>query len=361
MESIKRRVVVLIPARNEGKSIGNTIKSVHCQNYPVDEIVVVANNCDTDDKTADIAKNMGATVYEMFKNKHMKAGALNYALEKIIPNLKDEDCILVMDADTELSPNLIEKCIFRLNEDSEIGAVGSIFVGRETNSLLGWLQKMEFWRYKRQIHRNGNKAFVLSGTASVFLVKTLKAVKDARNKKLLPFGGGGYYDVVGLTEDNEITLSILSLDYKCLTADVTSMTDVMETIPSLRKQRERWYKGALVNLKSFGIKLPWHLKWTYWTQQLGLFFSLIITIMLYLVWGFLLINYGGIEITWWWLIPLTILAMERTISVWQLGWKARLLAVSVIPEQIYSILLLLFYGIGLINFIFGRKGQWHQT
>lgn len=356
---LDRKIYVIIAARNEENCIAETLTSIHQQTYPVNKIFVVANNC-TDD-TAKIANQNGAIVFEMLKNPHMKAGALNYAIEKIIPQFKDTDCILIMDADTKLSVNLVEKCIEKFDENPKVGAVGSIFTGRPSQSLLGQLQLMEFWRYRRQIHRNGNIAFVLSGTASLFLVKTLKEVKKARNDGRLPYGGGNYYDICGLTEDNEITLAIKTLDYDCPTSNVFSETDVMDTLIKLKNQRIRWYQGAMVNLKAFGWSLPYHLRWTYWKQQIGLFTSLI---LFFLILTSLAINQfvlGGIILTWIWLIPLGILVIEQTITVWSLGWKARLIAISIIPEQIYNILLLLIYGIALKNFIISKKGQWQNT
>lgn len=354
-----RKVVVLIPSRNEADSIGSTIQTVKDQTYKTDEIIVVANNCT--DNTAEVAKKCGVSVMEMPDNKHMKAGALNYALEKIVPDLDDDDCILIMDADTSLTNDLIEKCLVVLDEDPIAGAVGSIFTGRTSSSLLGRLQLMEFWRYRRQIHRNGDKAFVLSGTASLFLVGTLRAVKARRQDGSLPFSSGSYYDVLGRTEDNEITLAILKLGYKCPTANAFSVTDVMESPIKLINQRERWYNGALVNLKAYGTDLPWFMKWVYWKQQLGLLISLLafFALMTLIVVSFAIV--GGITVTWFWLLPILLLAIERTKTVWSLGWKARFIAALVIPEQIYNMLLLLVFGLALKNFAFSRQGQWHST
>lgn len=352
------QVIAIIPARNEQHSIAMTLESIQKQTRPPDRVVVVANNCT--DLTAVVARLYGAEVFEMQKNKHMKAGALNYALGKIIPTLRDRDCILVMDADTTLSSNLIEECILTLAKNEQAGAVSSIFTGRESKSLLGKLQLMEYWRYKRQIHRNGNRAFVLSGTASLFRARALRAVKEARNKGALPFGGGSYYDVTGRTEDNEITLALLELDFDCPVADVTSVTDVMETPAALYKQRERWYHGALVNLKSHKDFSQWYVKWVYWKQQTGLFFSLLF-IGMYMTVLALSPLFGGLSIDWRWLIPLVVLAAERSITVWELGWRARLIAITIIPEQLYSIYLLLIYGVALKNFAIGRSGQWHAT
>lgn len=357
--SVERKIIVLIPARNEADSICSTIESVAAQTVPVNQVIVIANNCT--DNTAEISRKSGAEVFEMTENHHMKSGALNYALEQVIPTLNDEDCILIMDADTNLSKDLIEKCIEKINENPRVGAVGSIFTGRPSNSFLGRLQLMEYWRYRRQIHRNGDRAFVLSGTASVFLAGTLKAVKEGRNDGRLPNGGESYYDINGRTEDNEMTLALLKLGYDCPVADVFSVTDVMEKVDKLVNQRERWYNGALVNLKAYGWSLPWYMRWVYWKQQIGLFLSLLVFLMLNTLLIVSYFTHGDITITELWLMPLGILAIERVVTVWALGWKARLIAVSIIPEQIYCIILLLIYGLAFRNFVIGKSGDWHAT
>ncbi len=353
-----KKVIALIPARNEAESILGTIESIRRQTMPVDKIIVIANNCT--DETAEVSLKHGACVIEMLENKRMKAGALNYALEKIVPELNDDDYILIMDADTTLANNLIEKCIESFNKNPRAGAVSSIFTGRACKSLLGTLQVMEFWRYRRQIIRNGYRAFVLTGTASVFKVKALKDVKKGRLNGSLPNYSNSYYDVYGRTEDNEITLAILKLGYDCPVADVFSQTDVMEDINKLIKQRERWYNGALINLKSYGRSLPWYMRFVYWRQQIGLILSLIFLLMITSVFiiGF---AFNVLQVTSVWLIPLSILAIERTSTVWSLGWKPRIIAATIIIEQIYSVILILIFGLGLINFIVNKKGSWYTT
>ena len=319
---------------------------------------MVANNCT--DNTVEISLKYRAEIFEMAENRHMKAGALNYALEKIIPNLNDDDCILIMDADTILSENLAEKCLQCLNNNSKAGAVSSIFTGRPCRSLLGTLQIMEFWRYRHQIVRYGYRAFVLTGTASVFRVKTLKDVKAGRISGLLPNYSNSYYDTYGRTEDNEITIAILKLGYDCPVANANSLTDVMENMRKLIRQRERWYNGALINLKSYGRSLPWYMRWLYWKQQIGILLSLILLIMIVLT---IVINLfmSSLIITKLWLVCLSILAIERTATVWPLGWKARMIAMTVIAEQIYSIILILIFGLSLVNFLTDKKGRWDTT
>ena len=62
-EPAPNRLAVLISARNEEAVIGNLIKSLVEQTYDKSlyEIILVADNCT--DRTAEVAKEAGATVY----------------------------------------------------------------------------------------------------------------------------------------------------------------------------------------------------------------------------------------------------------------------------------------------------------
>ena len=60
----KRRYGILIGARNEEAVIGRLLDSIRANDYPADKVrvFVVAHNCT--DRTAEIARSKGATVYE---------------------------------------------------------------------------------------------------------------------------------------------------------------------------------------------------------------------------------------------------------------------------------------------------------
>lgn len=62
MENKKPYISVVIPAYNEEKYIGNVLGTVSKQDYPKEnyEVIVVDNN--SDDKTAEVAKSLGAEV-----------------------------------------------------------------------------------------------------------------------------------------------------------------------------------------------------------------------------------------------------------------------------------------------------------
>jgi cellulose synthase/poly-beta-1,6-N-acetylglucosamine synthase-like glycosyltransferase len=349
-------LVCLIPAHNEAESIVDTLRSVAEQTLPPDRIVVVADNCT--DETERIAAEY-ATVLPTVGNRDKKAGALNQALDALMPELADDDCVLVMDADTTIAAEFAEAAQRMLAENPRIGGVSSTFVGREPENLLGLMQAMEYFRYRRQVRRNGERAFVLSGTASVIRVGALRAIKAERGRRL-PFGGGGYYDTASLTEDNELTFALLLLGYQCVAPGLISTTDIMPAVGKLYRQRHRWYLGALRNLREYGRRMPWHMRIIYWRQQVGLALSILVLTAFLLLLAFLpdrtAYLFGA------WSVPaLLLLALERVVSVWPMGWRARIVAATVLPEQVYSWLLTFTFGAALKDFVLGRKGAWHAT
>lgn len=352
----EKQIVVIIPAYNEASFIKATIESVLAQTVQPSVIIVAANNCT--DETEDVARVAGARVFIAEPNKQKKAGALNLTLNFVMRYLRNNDAVLIMDADTTLSKTFIETALGRLNEN--VGGVGGAFIGRDSNSTIGTLQRMEYYRYRKDIIRNGERAFVLSGTGTLFSVKALRMVKASRNGKILP-KGDDFYDTFSLTEDNEITLALLACGYECISpTQMTTTTDVMESLGSLWNQRDRWYLGALWNLRAYGFRMPWYMKMVYWKQQIGLFVS-VMAFFLYVILMYVLILSGG-GITWspFWVSLTAIVIAERVYTVWGMGWKARLYA-TLLVEQMYSILLCAIFFVALLKCIVGKKGHWVPT
>lgn len=355
-------VVVLVPAHNEEEVIAECIRSLHAQNVKANRVIVVADNCT--DRTIEISEAEGAETFPTVGNTHKKAGALNQALDATLPGLGPDDLVLVMDADTIVSPDFIEVGLQTLVEEPYAGGVSSVFLGREAETILGEIQRMEYYRYGRDIKRIGNQAFVMSGTASLFRVQALRDVRNARDGVTLP-AADGYYDIYSLTEDNELTFALKTLNYSTPAPGVTSVTDVMETAKNLYYQRHRWYLGALRNLQNYGKMLPKHLRWTYWRQQIGLGFAVaaLLLIMTSLVLD-IVVNIV-FDTTWvfrpLWLIPTVVLCFERTLSAWGMGWKQRIIAFLVFPELIYSMYLTVIFVAAFKDFVRGKEGEWHAT
>jgi cellulose synthase/poly-beta-1,6-N-acetylglucosamine synthase-like glycosyltransferase len=127
------RRVALIAAHNEEARIAAALTSLAAQTLPPDEVIVVADRCT--DRTADVAVSHGAKVYEIDDNQHRKAGALNRALQTVLPDLSASDEVLLMDADTVLNDRFLEAASHRLaiNEAGRppVVAVGGVFLAPE--------------------------------------------------------------------------------------------------------------------------------------------------------------------------------------------------------------------------------------
>ena len=347
-------ITALIPAHNEEDCIAATLESLGRQTTPPDRIVVVADNCT--DRTVEIARAAGVEVWETVGNTAKKAGALNQALSRILPGQGDNDTVLVMDADTELSgERFLETARRRMSSDRALMAVGGLFHGEQGPGLLRQFQRNEYTRYAREIERRRGKVFVLSGTASVFRPAALRAVAEARGSAL-PGLPGDVYDTVALTEDNEITIAIKTLGGLIVSpGECTVTTELMPSWRMLWKQRLRWQRGALENLSAYGVT-PTTAR--YWSQQIGIGYSVIaLTAYLTLLVVFALSIDEWVWFTFWLVIGLVFVA-ERVITVWQGGWKARILAALVLPELIYDLFIDVVFVKGVIDMAFGRSATW---
>ena len=350
-------ITALIPAHNEEDCIAATLASLGRQTTPPDRIVVVADNCT--DRTVEIARAAGVEVIETVGNTAKKAGALNQALAQILPGQGDNDTILVMDADTEISgERFLETARRRMTADRALMAVGGLFHGEAGPGLLRQFQRNEYTRYGREIERRRGKVFVLSGTASVFRPAALRAVAEARGRSL-PGVPGDIYDTVALTEDNEITIAIKTLGGLIVSpSECTVTTELMPNWSMLWKQRLRWQRGALENLSAYGVT-PTTVR--YWSQQIGIGYSVIaLTAYLSLLVIFALSIDQWVWFAFWTLIGALFVA-ERVVTVWRGGWKARILAALVLPELLYDLFIDVVFVKGVIDMAFGRNATWSHV
>src|SRR5258708_2553979 len=138
MRAARDTITVFIPAHNEAASIGATLRSLQRQTRLPTQIVVVCDNC-TDD-TAAIAARHGAFVFNTVGNKAKKAGALNQALTRMLPSLRGDDLVLVMDADSLLSDDWLRSASATLDRRSVVGAVRAGCLGEPGGGLIGQMQ-----------------------------------------------------------------------------------------------------------------------------------------------------------------------------------------------------------------------------
>ena len=146
--------------------------------------------------------------------------------------------VMVMDADSTVSPEFLEVALGLLEQDPDLMAVGGLFFGEEGGGMLGQLQRNEYARYQRVVARRLNRVFVLTGTASVMRAYALRAVAEARGS-LIPGNHGQVYDTLALTEDNELTLALKSLGAK-----MTSPPQCRVTTEIMTSWHDLWRSGS---------------------------------------------------------------------------------------------------------------------
>jgi cellulose synthase/poly-beta-1,6-N-acetylglucosamine synthase-like glycosyltransferase len=283
-------ITVVIPAHDEEAALPGTLEALQHQSRRADRVIVVADNCQ--DRTAEIAREMGHEAFETVENRHKKGGALNQVLAVILPETHDEDVILVMDADTRLSDRFLEVGAARLEADRELAAVGGVFYGEQGSGLVGQFQRNEYARYGLQIRQRHGRVFVLTGTATMFRSEALLDVAAARGV-YIPGESGRVYDTAALTEDNELTLALKSLGATMESpSECMVTTELMPSFRHLWRQRQRWQRGALENIGAYGLTRG---TLRYWGQQVG-------------------IGYGAVALNaFLWLMLITLLSIDTWV------------------------------------------------
>jgi len=349
-------ITVLIPAHDEAACIAATIASLREQSRPPERIIVVADNCSDD--TVPIARAAGVEVVETVGNTKKKAGALNQVLSVVLGGQGENDTVMIMDADTTLDQGFLAAAVGRLTDDRALMAVGGLFYGEEGSGLIGQFQRNEYTRYARDISRRRGRVFVLTGTASIFRPRALRTVAAERGRSI-PGVPGDVYDTLVLTEDNELTLALKSLGgLMASPTQCTVVTEVMQTWRALWAQRLRWQRGAVENLGDYGLR-PSVMR--YWAQQLGIGYG-VIAIVGYL----LLIGVMVLALDQWVWFPFWVgvgwlFVLERVVTVWRGGWRARLLALALFPELVYSLVLNAVFVKGILDIAVRRQASWKHV
>ena len=342
-------IVALIPAHNEEENISSAIDSLRDQTRQPDRIIVVADNCT--DRTASIAVSMGVEVSATINNVDKKAGALNLLFKEI---LNSENLYLVMDADTSISKKFLEVAESRL-DNNKIGAIGGLFYGEPGHGLLGVLQRNEYARYSRTMAIDESKTMVLSGTASLFRGDALREVSELRGTEL-PGTNGSVYDTHALTEDNELTIALKTLGWKMVSPqECNNVTEVMTTWPDLWKQRKRWQRGAIENLKMYGMT---KITKKYWLQQFGIAYGVLSFALLSALAVTVLLSVSDYKIYPFWIGITGVFIADRVWTVWKMGWKSRLVASVLIVEMVYDLFIQAVFVRSVIDSALNKEEHW---
>lgn len=234
----KLRYGVVIAGRNEERVIGNLIQSIHKCNYPQDkiDIFVVAHNCT--DRTAEIARENGAIVYEYNNSDERTKG---YALRYIFNKIKEEYGIMnydgfhVFDADNVLDEEYFNKMNDAFLAYDKQYAITSFRNSKNfgTNSLTAMYGIL--YVAGCRLESGGRMALKCSSRilGSGFLVSS-EMVKDGWN-------------IVILSDDTDFTAEQVLEGKKVMYCDEAMYYDEHPTtFKAMWRQRLRWAKGTLI-------------------------------------------------------------------------------------------------------------------
>ncbi|MFQ5836469.1 MAG: glycosyltransferase family 2 protein [Candidatus Bathyarchaeia archaeon] len=222
-------VTVIVPAYNEEKAIGKTVKALLKLSYLNKEIIIVDDG--STDKTLEIARSYvkDDVLKVLTKPNGGKWDALNTGIKTA-----NGEFIVCIDADTLLDQNAIQHLVKHF-EDSKIGAVaGNVKVGNR-RGVVTKLQALEYIvgiNLFRRSEAYFQKVTVVPGPIGAFRASLLKEV--------------GLFDGDTFAEDADVTLKILKAGYKTVfEPQAIGYTEAPNTMTAVAKQRYRWYRGSL--------------------------------------------------------------------------------------------------------------------
>ena len=231
---IRFTVAFLVPAFNEAENIAACIRSLDlaAQRYGrVCKLYLVDNN--SQDLTRALAEvelrrctaldGVVLTCFEPGKSK-----ALNRGLGRI-----KEDIVVRVDADTQVSPNLLARAIPHF-ADEGVGAVSGLPLPLESRSLLAKMRATEVYL---------NQGFARLGMSAVDGVLSLSGVFSAYRRSCLMTLGGFAEEING--EDTDAVLRIGRLGYRLINdPGLHVYSEVPRTLAQLREQRLRWFRST---------------------------------------------------------------------------------------------------------------------
>ena len=133
---------LLIAAYNEEDAIGQTLQSALRTEYPSDRFAIVVGSDGSDDRTVEIATEVGGNRIRVFdyKERRGKASVLNSLMQEI-----DTEIVVLSDANTEIDPQAF-RYLLRWFSDPTIGAVCGRLV--LTDPVSGTNADGLYWKYE---------------------------------------------------------------------------------------------------------------------------------------------------------------------------------------------------------------------
>jgi cellulose synthase/poly-beta-1,6-N-acetylglucosamine synthase-like glycosyltransferase len=227
----KTRFAFVVPAHDEETGIAQTVGSALAADWPATlrEVVVVADNCT--DATAQAARDAGARVIERTDDERRGKG---YALELAFETLLEEggvDAIVVIDADTLVSENLLAAFAARLarGESAAQAEYGVSNVDASWRTRLMTVALAMFHGVRSTARERLGVSVGLRGNGMCFSAQLLRDHP---------------HEAYGLVEDVEYGIALGLAGHRVAYAgEATVRGEMVSTGGAAASQRRRWEGG----------------------------------------------------------------------------------------------------------------------
>lgn len=233
------QITVLVPAHNEEKVIVRCLDSIFVSTYPRLRVMVV-NDASTDSTEQLVNQYRHAHPDQQLSMLSEllnigKGAALNHALKDSVST----ELVMMLDADSLLAPNAIEKAVSYFANSRVVGVAANVQIINQ-HTTLGMLQKFEHMvsYQSKKAYSITNCDYIIGGVGSTYRTKAIRAVN--------------YYDTDTMTEDISLSMKLAAQGNRenrlLYGADVVALTEPVDTFSTLARQRYRWKYGSLQNL-----------------------------------------------------------------------------------------------------------------
>jgi cellulose synthase/poly-beta-1,6-N-acetylglucosamine synthase-like glycosyltransferase len=240
------RVVVLVPAHNEERSVARTIDSVFAQGHPSElmAVHVVADNCS--DATAEVARSHGAHVHERSDTVSPGKGpALGWLVDRLADAGESADAMVILDADTSMEPGFLDAVHAALAGGGSVWQ--AYYTVREPEASPNTALRHAALALRHYVRPLGRAALGAScglyGNGMVFRPEILHERQFTAH----------------LTEDVEFQLElVLAGETIGFLPDAVVAAEMPTTLAAAASQNERWELGRLDLVKRYVPRLVRH-------------------------------------------------------------------------------------------------------
>ncbi len=234
------RFAVVVPAHNEEHTILCTLRSLERLSYPHElyTIFVTADNCS--DATAEVARECRCIVWERTDPTHRSKGhALRWTFERI-PT--EYDAVVIVDADTEVDPNLLTEFARAFDDSVALQAVDLQMVNQDAPiSVASYVASALNNVLKPWGRENLNCSAGLGGNGMCLPRALLQEVP---------------WRQFGLAEDSEYHADLVLAGKRArFVPEARVLATAPGSLKSLSSQRLRWEGGRMDTLRHYAWPL----------------------------------------------------------------------------------------------------------